>query len=378
MKDVYECLSQKQHYMEQKLADLRVEWKFIRPRAPHFGGLWEAAVEAVKRHLAKIVKGLNYTFEDYCTLLTEIEAILNSRPLTLLSSGPTDFTALTPSHFITGDMLLELPKKCYIDASDSLLNRWRHIQKLQQQFWKRWHRNYLNQLQTRTIVYDDKIVMKAEQVGNAYYIEPTKINETAATSQGTDIWHKRLGHASKKIVEEMKKEGLVIGMTEKENKQCESCMEGKMCRKNHPLLKNKKANEIMEFWHIDLIGPIKPQSRNEKRIYIPEIGKKRSDYDVKFDEKKDGYELLHEWEEDAQTNIKKLVIVGMNSDNKDDNNEELQFNNEEKNRDDRETETESSEYEGATLEGPGGESSMENDIEEVPEIQGCQLEEKKN
>lgn len=65
----------------------------------------------------------------------------------------------------------------------------------------------------------------------------------------------------------MKKDNLVIGMkeTDKEMRQCESCTEGKMCRKGHPRLTERKTKCIMELWHMDLIGPIKPESCGDKK-----------------------------------------------------------------------------------------------------------------
>ena len=121
-----------------------------------------------------------------------------------------------------------------------------------------------------TIVYrnKDEIKMTAVREENAYYIKSSVIkNETAARTEEMDIWHKRFGHTSKKIIEEMKKEDLVTGLkeTDKEISQCETCVEGKMCRKAHPRLTRRKTNKIMELWHIDLVGPINPSSYGGKR-----------------------------------------------------------------------------------------------------------------
>ncbi|KMQ85212.1 hypothetical protein RF55_16360 [Lasius niger] len=145
--EVYEFLQQEQQTITNQLARQKIEWKFIPPRAPHFGGLWEAAVKITKRHLYTITKGLIWTFEEYYTLLVEIESILNSRPLTPLSSDPNDISVLTPAHFLIGDTLLLPAENNYQGIPDNKLSRWQHLQKLRQHFWKRWHEEYLHELQ---------------------------------------------------------------------------------------------------------------------------------------------------------------------------------------------------------------------------------------
>ncbi|GFX72404.1 integrase catalytic domain-containing protein [Trichonephila clavipes] len=69
------------------------------PRAPNHGGLWEAGVKAVKYHLRRVMGNLRFTYEEFLTILNQIEGVLNSRPLYPLSCDPGDFDALTPGHF---------------------------------------------------------------------------------------------------------------------------------------------------------------------------------------------------------------------------------------------------------------------------------------
>jgi len=125
------------------LANQGIQWHFIPPAATHFGRLWEAAVKSAKYHLFKVTKGVLLNFEEMNTLLCKIEAFLNSRPLTAMSSDPSDFQALTPSHFLIGGPTI-LPEEP--DVSSLPINRLRRFELVRskfQIFWKRWHLEYL-------------------------------------------------------------------------------------------------------------------------------------------------------------------------------------------------------------------------------------------
>ncbi|XP_078051845.1 uncharacterized protein LOC144477992, partial [Augochlora pura] len=135
--------------MNQFLTENNTNWHFSPPRSPHFGGLWEAAVKSFKRHLFKTVGDAVFTYEQFYTLITEIEAILNSRPIIPISSDPNDFTALTPGHFLIGESLTTLPEHDFSELPNNRLSLWQHIQKIKQHFWSRWTKDYLNELHTR-------------------------------------------------------------------------------------------------------------------------------------------------------------------------------------------------------------------------------------
>ncbi|GBP10481.1 hypothetical protein EVAR_70789_1 [Eumeta japonica] len=123
---------------------------FIPPRAPHFGGLWEAAVKSAKTLLIKNLSQPHLTFEELQTLAVEVEAILNSRPIAPLSDDPNDGEALTPGHLLIGAALVALPDERYNLTKPGSLNQWQRITFLKQQFWKAWARDYLLSLQQRT------------------------------------------------------------------------------------------------------------------------------------------------------------------------------------------------------------------------------------
>lgn len=134
----------------EHLASDNISWRFIPARSPHFGGLWEASVKSVKYHLKRVVGNAHLTFEELTTLLTQIEAILNSRPLSPLSSDVDDLHPLTPSHFLIGRPLIAIPEPDLTDAKESRLTNFQRIQKIQQHFWRRWSVEYLKDLQRRT------------------------------------------------------------------------------------------------------------------------------------------------------------------------------------------------------------------------------------
>ncbi|XP_065367154.1 uncharacterized protein LOC135959932 [Calliphora vicina] len=118
-------------------------------KAPHFGGLWEAAVKSAKGHLTRTLDNTRLTYEELATAMIDIEAILNSRPISPLSSDPSDFEALTPGHFLIGAPLRSLPERDVPPIEINKLEYWARISAIKQQFWKKWSHDYINELQTR-------------------------------------------------------------------------------------------------------------------------------------------------------------------------------------------------------------------------------------
>jgi len=125
------------------------EWNFIPPHAPHFGGLWEAAVKSMKYHLRRTLGSRVATYEELCTLLSEIEACLNSRPLCALSDDPSNPTCLSPGHFLIGEPLTQLPAIDLNNVKINRLSKWQTYQQQVQQFWQHWSGDYLQSLQQR-------------------------------------------------------------------------------------------------------------------------------------------------------------------------------------------------------------------------------------
>ncbi|GFX80148.1 integrase catalytic domain-containing protein [Trichonephila clavipes] len=91
-------------------AEEGIEWNFIPPASPHFGGLWDANIKSMKRILLRVAKSAIMNFEELTTLMAQIEAVLNSRPLSPLSSDPNDLNPLTPGHFLTNCAISSFPE----------------------------------------------------------------------------------------------------------------------------------------------------------------------------------------------------------------------------------------------------------------------------
>jgi hypothetical protein len=129
--------------------DVKTKWIFIPPYAPNFGGLWEAAVKSTKFHLKRILVHPNLTYEEFATILHQVECIVNSRPIAPLSESPDDYTYLTPSHFLIGRKIIAPIEPQSNEEKLLPTKRWQLVKKLYQDFWKSWSNDFLNKLQTR-------------------------------------------------------------------------------------------------------------------------------------------------------------------------------------------------------------------------------------
>ncbi|XP_063985392.1 uncharacterized protein LOC135166762 [Diachasmimorpha longicaudata] len=125
------------------LASNGTHWKFIPPNAPHFGGKWEAAVKSTKYHLRRVLGTTTLTYEELNTILIQIEACLNSRPIVPMRDDPDDLQALTPGHFLIGEPLQLLPEPSQLNTNINKITRWNLVTQKIQQFWSRWSRECL-------------------------------------------------------------------------------------------------------------------------------------------------------------------------------------------------------------------------------------------
>ena len=135
------------------LSGVGIEWLFNLERAPWWGGVFERMVRMTKRCLRKMIGRAKLTFEELSTIVIEVEGVINSRPLTYLS--PDDFDQpLTPAHLLCGRRLLSLPDTIYCkDIEDAyemtpkhMTKRLTYLNRILNDFWKRWQTEYLSEL----------------------------------------------------------------------------------------------------------------------------------------------------------------------------------------------------------------------------------------
>ncbi|CAG9134116.1 unnamed protein product [Plutella xylostella] len=130
-------------------AETEIKFHFSPAYSPHFNGMAEGSVKSIKHHLKRVLGLAHLDFEEMYTVLVQIEGILNSRPITPLSSDPSDLIPLTPSHFLIGRTCTMLPAAPVEDKPISSLTRFKRIEQLKAHFWNRFYKEYISELQQR-------------------------------------------------------------------------------------------------------------------------------------------------------------------------------------------------------------------------------------
>jgi hypothetical protein len=141
--------------VQAHLTGVGTAWQFNVERAPWWGGAFERMVRSTKRCLRKLIGRAQFSHDELSTALAEIESVINSRPVSYLSTGDVE-EPLTPSHLIVGRRILSLPdhfgQMCDLDDrdftldSDQATNRVKHLNNVLNHFWNRWRREYLSEL----------------------------------------------------------------------------------------------------------------------------------------------------------------------------------------------------------------------------------------
>ena len=94
-----------------------------------------------KKELKPVVRDWLFAVEALSTFLTEVEGIMNSRPLTAASGGINNLELITPYHLLICKWSYHL---CIFQKQKiSLRNKWKAVKAATDMFWKRWMKEYL-------------------------------------------------------------------------------------------------------------------------------------------------------------------------------------------------------------------------------------------
>lgn len=138
---------------EDQLKELGCEFVMNTPASSHMGGVWERQIRTIRSVLTSILEesARQLDCSSLRTFLYEVMAVVNSRPLSTDhlndSSSPEP---LTPNHILTmKSTILAPPPGKFIKEDIYLRKRWRRVQLLANNFWTRWKKEYLLNLQHR-------------------------------------------------------------------------------------------------------------------------------------------------------------------------------------------------------------------------------------
>ena len=129
-----------------------MSWKRNPSAASNMGGMWERQIRSARRILESLLKthGASLSDESLRTLLVEVEAIVNSGPLTTdLLSDANSLIPLSPINLLTMKSKLEMPPPGVFSTPDFYsCKHWRRVQHISNKFWDRWRKEVLMTLQS--------------------------------------------------------------------------------------------------------------------------------------------------------------------------------------------------------------------------------------
>ena len=165
--------------VQRWLANEGCEWHFNPPSASHMGGAWERAIATVRQVLYGVMREVGVTPDDDTlhTIFCEVENVVNSRPLTTVTSDPQDLDPITPNHVLTGKSSILLPPLGNFQRADLYMRkRWRRTQYIVNLFWTRWRKEFLSAKQPRAkwqrpqrnLIVGDIVLIKEEAPRNSW------------------------------------------------------------------------------------------------------------------------------------------------------------------------------------------------------------------
>ena len=141
---------QNEEWIHYKTLKMGMDWVYNVPGASHHGGVWERQIRTIRRLLESMITSTSMKNETLVTFMCEVEAIINSRPLTPVSTDHLDTEPLSPNHLLLAGAGYDLvPVNLFNKTDSNSRKRWKQAAYYANMFWKRWRAEYLPLLQAR-------------------------------------------------------------------------------------------------------------------------------------------------------------------------------------------------------------------------------------
>ena len=141
-----------EEWIHYKALSMGMDWIYNVAGASQHGGAWERQIRTIRKLLEGMITNTPMKGETLVTFMCEVEAIINSRPLTPVSTDPLDTEPLSPNHILLAGAGRDLVPVNLFDKTDSnSRKRWKQVSYYADMFWKRWRAEYLPLLQDRPL-----------------------------------------------------------------------------------------------------------------------------------------------------------------------------------------------------------------------------------
>ena len=165
--------SWKQSQTTETVEKMGIDFHFGAPDCPSAGGVWERLVRSCKKHLKVLLRNEAITDTVFSTVLCEVSAIMNRRPITYATNDIDDPQALSPINFLFPYTALSsscstLPPTPL--SGDNARKTWRLLRQIVEEYWQRFSDEYITTLRKRTkwmnsekVPYIGQIVIMADK-----------------------------------------------------------------------------------------------------------------------------------------------------------------------------------------------------------------------
>ena len=182
------------HFLQNGGTDW-VTWKNNPPSGSHMGGVWERQIKSARVVLSALLKqhGTSLNDESLITLLTEVESIVNSKPLTVETLSDIGSEApLIPMNLLTTKSSVAIPPPGYFKQSDLYSRQcWRRIQHIAEEFWCQWRNEFSSTLQSRA---KWQKIKRNFKIGDIVLLKSNTIRNQWPMTTIVDVYKSNDGH----------------------------------------------------------------------------------------------------------------------------------------------------------------------------------------